>query len=122
MGGRQPDLGRKGEDGGAVCVVFGEEGEVKLGHCLEDGAHILSEKMISLYESLSESLYLPWWMSTVVLPDSPAPNSYILTSFFAISLSLLNWLSISLLPRTQERESVVPLNVGMNMRKIKGLI
>ena len=107
---------------------------------------MVSEKMISLYKSHSESLYLPWWMgficfSTVVyrreafsprwlgcrfdqrtLPDSPAPNSYILTSFFAISLSLLSWLSILSLPRMQERESVVPLNMGMNIRKIKGPI
>jgi len=32
------DLGRKGEDGGVVGIMFGGEGEVKLGHCLEDGA------------------------------------------------------------------------------------
>ena len=84
------------------------------------------EKMISLYEAHLESLYPPWWMSfncfsTIdyggktfsprwsgcefkrrTLPDSPNPNINILISFFAVSLSLFSWLSISSLPRVEE--------------------
>jgi len=52
-------LGRKGEDGGggAAGVISEGEGEGELGHCRIDW--MVLEKMLSLYESRSEWLYLP---------------------------------------------------------------
>eukprot|EP00732_Lithocolla_globosa_P004637 Lithocolla_globosa_v1_NODE_4378_length_1450_cov_119.556272.p2 type:complete len:116 gc:universal NODE_4378_length_1450_cov_119.556272:1004-1351(+) len=59
-------------------------------------------QMISRYDSRSDSLYPPWWrificFRMVLFPDSPAPNSKSFTSLLNRDLSLLIFLSISLL-------------------------